>query len=211
MPNVKTYYKSKSGNVNLSKNFKVKEFACKDGTDKLLVDLEMIYILQKIRDLANSSVIINSGYRTKSWNQKVCGASNSYHLYGRAFDISCNIGVENMCRIANSLGVKGILKYANFVHIDSRENQYFYDYANNKPLAVGKYLIPYKGTLLKVGSRGEEVGIIQFKLNSLGYICGTADGIFGNKTLTAVKQFQKDHALVGDGIVGILTWNKLFN
>ena len=41
MANVKTYSKSKNGNLKLSENFCVKEFACKDGSDTLKIDLDV--------------------------------------------------------------------------------------------------------------------------------------------------------------------------
>ena len=45
--------------------------------------------------------------------------------------------------------------------------------------------------VLKMGSSGSQVRTLQTKLNNWGYNCGTVDGIFGSKTLAAVKQFQK--------------------
>lgn len=45
---------------------------------------------------------------------------------------------------------------------------------------------------LKNGSRGDQVKELQKALNALGYNCGTVDGIFGSKTLGALKNFQKD-------------------
>lgn len=62
---------------------------------------------------------------------------------------------------------------------------------------------------LKKGSRGESVKELQEQLNSLGYDCGTADGIFGNKTDVAVRYFQTDNGLKADGIVGGQTWAAL--
>ena len=53
------------------------------------------------------------------------------------------------------------------------------------------------------------VKILQTYLNTIEYGCGSADGIFGEKTRTAVKTFQKDNKLTSDGIVGKNTWNKL--
>ena len=57
-------------------------------------------------------------------------------------------------------------------------------------------------TLLKKGSRGDAVKTMQTMLNAIGYSCGAADGIIGNKTLNALKSFQKDHGLTVDGIYG---------
>ncbi|HWP79181.1 MAG TPA: spore cortex-lytic enzyme [Candidatus Acidoferrum sp.] len=64
-------------------------------------------------------------------------------------------------------------------------------------------------TLSKLGSRGNEVTQVQKKLAALGYSVGAADGVFGAKTLAAVKQFQRDRGLTADGIVGPQTLKAL--
>ncbi|WP_067929600.1 peptidoglycan-binding protein [Alicyclobacillus shizuokensis] len=71
--------------------------------------------------------------------------------------------------------------------------------------------IAYPGHLIQTGSRGTYVKEIQERLNKLGYSAGTADGIFGPKTLSAVKTFQRAHHLAIDGIVGPQTWDALFS
>ncbi len=43
---------------------------------------------------------------------------------------------------------------------------------------------------------------VQKTLNDLGYDCGKADGVFGKKTKTALKKFQKDNGLKVDGKIG---------
>ena len=62
---------------------------------------------------------------------------------------------------------------------------------------------------IKKGSRGEDVVYLQKQLTLLGYSVGTVDGIFGIKTLEAVKAFQAESKLTVDGVVGIKTWKKL--
>lgn len=62
------------------------------------------------------------------------------------------------------------------------------------------------GELLRYGSRGESVKQVQSRLNQLGYWCGTADGIFGNNTLSGVRRFQSAKGLAADGIVGPKTY-----
>ncbi len=57
-------------------------------------------------------------------------------------------------------------------------------------------------TLSKIGSRGEEVRQIQNKLKSLGFFNGTIDGIYGVKTQSAVRNFQKSVGITADGIAG---------
>lgn len=56
--------------------------------------------------------------------------------------------------------------------------------------------------MLKKGMSGSDVRDMQIMLNSLGYDCGTADGIYGNKTVQAVKAFQAAEGLTVDGIAG---------
>lgn len=62
---------------------------------------------------------------------------------------------------------------------------------------------------LRRGSRETEVKELQMILQRLGYDPGTADGIFGLKTMQAVIQFQKDNGFMPDGIVGPNTWQAL--
>ena len=59
--------------------------------------------------------------------------------------------------------------------------------------------------VIKQGSSGETVRKIQTKLKNWGYYTGSVDGIFGSKTLAAVKYFQRKNGLVVDGIVGTKT------
>lgn len=204
MSNVKTYQKS---NEKITPNFKISEFACKDGTTKVLVDYELACLLQFMRDILGKPLIINSAYRTESHNKAVGGASNSYHKYGRAFDVS-GADVDLMCKILKTIGVKGIIKYPTFVHMDSRANKY---HASNTGKLLNFETIDLNCNFetLRKGSKSYQVGVVQFRLNLLGFNCGKVDGIFGNGTYKAVCKFQKAKGLVVDGIVGKYTINAL--
>lgn len=63
---------------------------------------------------------------------------------------------------------------------------------------------------LKIGSRGDDVKKLQNRLIELGYLTGTADGVFGSGTETAVKAFQKQAGLTADGAAGKSTQSKLY-
>ena len=63
--------------------------------------------------------------------------------------------------------------------------------------------------LSKMGSVGNEVTAIQKVLKNKGYYTGAVDGIFGSKTLAAVKSFQKANGLTVDGIAGPQTLKAL--
>ncbi len=65
-------------------------------------------------------------------------------------------------------------------------------------------VVPYPGKLITRGSKGIDVERIQ---RAVGV---TVDGIFGAKTETAVKEYQKRHGLKVDGVVGENTWNVMF-
>ena len=57
----------------------------------------------------------------------------------------------------------------------------------------------------KKGSSGEVVSQIQTKLKNWGYYSGSVDGVYGSKTVEAVKSFQKKNGLTVDGICGTNT------
>ena len=64
---------------------------------------------------------------------------------------------------------------------------------------------------IRRGSKGPEVGECQTMLVKLGYDIGPCgiDGDFGRATEKAVREFQGDHQLVVDGVVGPMTWDAL--
>ncbi|MGH9225034.1 MAG: peptidoglycan-binding domain-containing protein [Acidimicrobiales bacterium] len=63
--------------------------------------------------------------------------------------------------------------------------------------------------LLKVGSKGHEVALVQARLLSLGFDPGPVDGDFGPGTETAVRDFQQANGLEVDGVVGRQTLEAL--
>ena len=56
------------------------------------------------------------------------------------------------------------------------------------------------------GDTKENIKKVQQRLKDLGYYTISVDGIWGPKTLAAVKNFQRDYGLTVDGIVG--TWTE---
>lgn len=55
---------------------------------------------------------------------------------------------------------------------------------------------------LRKGHTGEDVKALQAALSRLGFDCGTADGIFGARTETAVRAAQRAYKLAVDGLAG---------
>lgn len=114
--------------MQLTKNFNLDEFKCKDGTlvPHYYVN-NVMYVaiqLQKLHELFQLDWLrINSGYRTEQHNKNIGGAKNSFHLYGKAADISqqcLNVNTfYNLIMEAVKLGFipdGEILKYDTFVH-----------------------------------------------------------------------------------------------
>lgn len=62
---------------------------------------------------------------------------------------------------------------------------------------------------LRNNSKGTQVKVLQWLLNQAGYNAGEVDGIFGKKTIAAVKAFQTAKGLAVDGIVGYDTWSAI--
>ena len=65
-------------------------------------------------------------------------------------------------------------------------------------------------TMVGYGSQGESVRRLQSELNKQGYQLDE-DGVFGEKTRAAVRDYQKKNSLKRDGIAGDETWGSLMS
>ena len=106
-------------------NFNISEFDSKDGTrvPSSGMSNELMLKLERLRyECGNRPMIINSGYRTKSHNRAVGGASNSQHLYARAADIVVSgVKPSKVYKKANKIFANGgVGKYSTFTHVDTR-------------------------------------------------------------------------------------------
>ena len=130
------YSRRKDGNALLSRSFRVREFACRDGSDPLFVDSALVQLLQSIRDHFGAPVVITSGYRTAAHNAAVGGSKSSQHLLGRAADFYVEgVDVATVAAYAETLlpGRGGIGRYpkdakhptrkTGWVHVDTRANK----------------------------------------------------------------------------------------
>lgn len=117
--------------MQITTHFNSSEFACKDGTQVPAVYKNNMIILanqlETIREASGGAIIINSGYRTDTYNKKIGGASNSYHLRCMAADINSialspkKLGTLILQLIADGKIISGGVKiYSSFVHYDIR-------------------------------------------------------------------------------------------
>ena len=124
--NVRVYSKAKDGSKALSANFRVREFACKDGSDVILIAPELVNVLQKVRNYFARPVKLNSAYRTPTHNKKVGGETFSQHQYGTAADIVVTgVAPKKVAAYVETLlpNKGGIGIYSNFTHIDCRSKK----------------------------------------------------------------------------------------
>ena len=124
------YSKAKDGELYLCNNFQVKEFACQDGSDPVVIHPFIPFICQMVRNKFNMPFSPNSAYRTVSHNKAVGGAVNSNHLYGRAVDIPALNGVtpqqlyDYVCTLLGEWGEVGIYNWGIHVGIQDTKNRY---------------------------------------------------------------------------------------
>lgn len=114
----------------LTANFHVREFACKDGRPvpgfavPALTNLCVKY-LEPLRATFGPCLVM-SGYRPADYNAKIGGAKFSQHIYelspsSVAADLIFRTGSPaQWAQLADNLGAGGVGRYTSFVHVDNR-------------------------------------------------------------------------------------------
>ena len=171
----------KDSDTRLSENFCVYEFSCngKGCCTETPIDEQLVKYLQQIRDHFGARVIIISAHRCEKHNAATPNAAKkSKHIYGQAADFTVEgVPTIEVARYAESIGVKGIGHYDDFVHIDTRTTKSFwYSHAQ-------VYRSTFGGSSTAVGT-AEEYSQVDF-VKDVQRACGAAvDGIAGQETLS---------------------------
>lgn len=147
---IKEYSRKKDGSLRLTEHFQVWEFACQDGTDKLLHDSELSALLEKLYSRLESkgykvrAIDVNSGYRTPAHDKAVGGSGKGQHVEGRAADINVRVlnetehtdnrngtiyvNADYLCCLLQELGCLGIGYMGGIaVHCDTRTRKWWGD------------------------------------------------------------------------------------
>ena len=227
---VKTY--QENDKVQLSEHFNSYEFRCGLGRPcactTILIDDKLVEFLEQIRQHFGQPITITSAYRCENYNRSIGGAAGSRHSKGQAADIVVKgVSPREVAKYAESIGVLGIGLYETasdgyFTHIDTRDYKSFWygqsqakrtTFGGSKPITTvpipSKPVVQENPTQLAFGAMGEATKQLQEDLNSLGFDCGDADGIFGTKTKEQVIEFQRKYGLEDDGVAGPLTLAKI--
>ena len=181
------------------KYLSVREFRGSSKSDVLWTDRRAIEAFNQLRSLYGSPIKV--GYAFKRIGEG--GHSGmSQHYAGMAFDIGQGMSNDSRDNIRNIAINHKLFTYVEpkyltptWVHVDKRDP--------NPACPTGGY------PLVKFGSKGVYVAVLQDALNTLGYSAGAIDGIFGNNTKNAVLRYQRARGLAQDGIVGCNTWRAL--
>jgi uncharacterized protein YcbK (DUF882 family) len=125
--------------MQLTKNFNLSEFKCKDGTTVPAEYLDNVArlanSLQALRDYLGAPIRINSSYRHESYNKAVGGSKSSQHLYARAADITADGYTPDQVADAIETLIEerlmhngGLGRYNTFTHYDVRSYVARWDY-----------------------------------------------------------------------------------
>lgn len=132
--------------MQLTKHFKIDEFRCNDGTDvpyNLIQNIqELANNYEKIRKEINKKIIIISGYRNPTYNEKVGGSPKSQHMKAKAGDSQVEgwrplalYRIIEMMITAKEIEEGGLGLYDNFVHYDIRKIKTRWNYSKGLYLA----------------------------------------------------------------------------
>lgn len=198
---METYYRELNESMPYSKdNFlTVGEFRANSKTDLLWTDRRAIEAFNRLREIYGKPIPVGYAFKRISEGGHT---GMSQHYAGVAFDVGQRLDNEQRSIIRNIAKNYRLFTYVEpenltptWVHIDKR--------ILPPACPTGGYPV------VKQGSKGVYVAVLQDALNNLGYNAGIIDGVFGNNTKNAVVRYQASKGLARDGIVGCNTWKTL--
>lgn len=178
--------------------------------------------VKEFRGSSRSSVLWTTNAAMESWNatRRTYGSPipfryafkriwegghgrQSQHYAGVAFDVGQALSQAQRNRIWDVADDLGVWSYVEpqymtptWVHFDKRYGP---------PACSAGYPV------VRSGSKGIYVLVLQDALNALGFSTRTLDGIFGANTRSALTAYQRNNGLSADGVCGCRTWTKLVN
>lgn len=192
---IETYFKGEEEAMPYNNGtLKVKEFRGASTSNLLWSDRRTMQSWNNFRTMYGRPIFVGFAFK-RCWEG---GHSNlSQHYAGVAFDVGQNLNENGRTYLRNMAKASGYWRYVEpaqytprWVHFDDRWVSSGYP-------------------TISQGRTGIYVLVAQDALNTLGLPTGGLDGIFGNRTRTAVVTFQQNNGLSQDGIIGPITWNAL--
>ncbi len=198
---METYYRGllEAMPYNTNRTLTVKEFRGASNSSTLWTEKRAMVAWNSQRYAFGGPIPVGFAFR-RPWE----GAHGTFsqHYAGLAFDVGQALTSQKRTQLYTSAITSGIWSYVEpqsltptWVHFDKRRGV--------PACSTGGY------PLIGNGAIGAYVMIAQDDLNTLGYTTGGLDGIFGAKTLNAVKSYQSNEGLVVDGLIGCNTWKSL--
>ena len=179
---------------NSNRTLTVREFTGSSSSNILWTDVQTMESWNSFRYIYGRPIYVGFAFK-RPWEGG--HGTLSQHYAGVAFDVGQNLSSSERLYLRNLAANSGIWGYVEpiadtprWIHFDDRW------------VASGYPLTRY-------GSRGNYVCIAQDALINLGYNTGGLDGVFGSRTNTSVREFQRKNGLSVDGIIGPITWRTL--
>lgn len=153
------------------------------------------------------------GFGSEIWTYKGSQHSKAVAILNNLSKLGFrNRGIKDGRNLAVVNGTKATAMLIELFFIDSNGDVSLYKKQGKDNIAKAIASVFENNTslkgLLRYGSTGEQVKTLQSLLNKKGYNLDI-DGIYGQCTLNAVRDFQSKAHIDVDGIVGQITWSKL--
>jgi len=176
----------------------VREFRGKSNSDIIWTDRRAMQAWNQTRAAWGKPIHVGYAFRRIGEGGH---ADQSQHYAGVSFDVAQNLTNAERTRLRVMAADLGVWSYVEPAHLTP--TWVHFDARTGPPACAAGY------PMLRNGSRGVYVATLQDALNTVGSYGIGVDGVFGPRTVEAVKAFQRSAGLNADGTVGCATWTAL--